>query len=131
MNIALMCIAILGALCIGLGIMVSMQRIKAKQGSGCPDDPKSPLHKAIRAHANTVEFAPALMVLIYILSQSQMAGWVLWSIILVTVSRIILVAGLIFPRTMSRPNPLRQIGATGTYVFGLALCVAVLLVAAG
>jgi len=131
MNIALMCIAILGALSIGLGIMVSLQRIKEKKGTGCPDDPKSQLHKVIRAHANTVEFAPALMVLIYILSQSQMAAWVLWSVILVTVCRIILVAGLILPRTMARPNPLRQIGAGGTYVFGLALCVAVLQLAAG
>ncbi|MBQ0759984.1 MAG: MAPEG family protein, partial [Zhongshania sp.] len=84
------------------------------------------LHKYIRAHANTIEFAPVLMVLMYILSQSQMAGWVLWSIILATVSRFVLVAGLIFPRTMARPNPLRQLGAAGTYIFGLALCIAVL-----
>ncbi len=84
-----------------------------------------------QAHANTIEFAPVLMVLMYILSQSQMAGWVLWSIILVTLCRFILVAGLIFPRTMSRPNPIRQIGAGGTYIFGLALCVAVLQLAAG
>ncbi|CAA0103946.1 Uncharacterised protein [Zhongshania aliphaticivorans] len=129
MNVALLCIGLLGALCIGMGIAVSMNRIRQKQGAGCPSDPKDQLHKYIRAHANTVEFAPVLMVLMYILSQSQMSAWVLWSIILVTVSRFVLVAGLIFPRTMSRPNPLRQIGAMGTYVFGLALCIAVLMLA--
>ncbi|RNL66460.1 MAPEG family protein [Zhongshania marina] len=126
MNIALLCIGLLGALCIVLGIAVSLNRMKQKQGSGCPSDPKDTLHKYIRAHANTIEFAPVLMVLMYILSQSQMASWVLWSIVLVTLSRFVLVAGLIFPRTMARPNPLRQIGAGGTYIFGLALCIAVL-----
>ncbi len=129
MNIALLCIGLLGSLCIALGIAVSVNRIKQKLGSGCPSDPKDTLHKYIRAHANTIEFAPALMVLMYILSQSQMASWVLWSIILATVSRFVLVAGLIFPRTMARPNPLRQIGAGGTYIFGLALCIAVLMLA--
>ncbi len=131
MNIAIMCIGLLGALCIVMGIAVTVQRIKKKQGSGCPTDPKDSLHKYIRAHANTIEFAPVLMVLMYILSQSQMAAWVLWSIILVTVCRFFLVAGLIFPSTMSHPNPIRQIGAGGTYIFGLALCVAVLQLAAG
>ncbi|MBU0538986.1 MAG: MAPEG family protein [Gammaproteobacteria bacterium] len=126
MNIALLCIALLATLCIALGIAVSLNRMKQKQGSGCPSDPKDTLHKYIRAHANTIEFAPVLMVLMYILSQSQMASWVLWSIILATVSRFVLVAGLIFPRTMARPNPLRQLGAAGTYIFGLALCIAVL-----
>ncbi|CAA0110374.1 MAPEG family protein [Zhongshania aliphaticivorans] len=129
MNIALLCIGLLGSLCIALGIAVSVNRIKQKLGSGCPSDPKDTLHKYIRAHANTIEFAPVLMVLMYILSQSQMASWVLWSIILATVSRFVLVAGLIFPRTMARPNPLRQIGAGGTYIFGLALCIAVLMLA--
>jgi hypothetical protein len=126
MNIALLCIGLLGALCIVLGIAVSLNRMKQKQGSGCPSDPKDTLHKYIRAHANTIEFAPVLMVLMYILSQSQMASWLLWSIVLVTLSRFVLVAGLIFPRTMARPNPLRQIGAGGTYIFGLALCIAML-----
>ncbi|MFT5887489.1 MAG: hypothetical protein ACI9BO_000295 [Zhongshania sp.] len=69
------------------------------------------------------------MVLMYILSQSQMSARVLATIVLATVSRFVLVAGLIFARTMSRPNPMRQLGAIGTYVFGLMLCIDVLLLA--
>jgi uncharacterized membrane protein YecN with MAPEG domain len=128
-SVALICISLLASLCIVLGIGVSVNRIKQKQGTGCPSDPKDSLHKFIRAHANTIEFAPLLMVLMYILSQSQMSAWVLATIVLATISRFVLVAGLIFPRTMSRPNPMRQLGAIGTYVFGLILCIDVLLLA--
>jgi len=37
-----------------------------------------------------------------------------------------IVAGLIFPKTMATPNPMRFIGALGTYDFGLALAIQVI-----
>ena len=47
MSTPLVCIAILGALCFVLGLNVSLARMRAGVGSGCPDDPKDPLHKAV------------------------------------------------------------------------------------
>ncbi|WP_372862880.1 MAPEG family protein [Spongiibacter sp.] len=125
MTIPMICIAILGALCFVLGLNVSAARTKAKLGSGCPSDPKDPLHKAIRAHANTAEYAPVLMILIYIASQAQMASWVLWTMVVATACRLLFVAGILLPRSMSRPNPMRFIGALGTYITGVMLAVAV------
>lgn len=127
MNIPMICIAVLALLCFVLGLNVSIARTKARRGSGCSDDPKDPLHKAIRAHANTAEYAPALMVLIYIASQAQMAPWVLWTMVAVTLCRVLFVVGILTTRSMARPNPMRFIGAVGTYIGGLSLATAVLL----
>jgi hypothetical protein len=34
--------------------------------------------------------------------------------------------GLVFPASMARPNVLRFVGALGTYLFGAALCIALI-----
>jgi hypothetical protein len=38
--------------------------------------------------------------------------------------RFLLVADFIISRSMAKPNPMRFIGAVGTYIFGLGLCFA-------
>lgn len=124
MNIPLFCIAALGFLTIALGFNVSIARGRTRIIIGQPNDPASQLFKAIRAHGNTTEYAPALMVLIYALNQRAIGGWVMWSIIGVTCSRYLIVVGLLLSKTLEKPNPLRALGALGTYVFGLALCFA-------
>ncbi len=124
MNTPQLCIALLGTLCIASGFGVSMARGKANRAIGHSTAPDDVLHKWVRAHGNTVEYAPVLMVLIYILSQSQMSLWVLWFMVLATLCRFLLVAGLVLPATMAKPNPIRFVGALGTYIFGLGLCVA-------
>jgi hypothetical protein len=48
--------------------------------------------------------------------------WALWCMGLVTLSRYMIAAGLILSPTLDRPHPLRFVGALGTYLFGLALC---------
>ena len=104
MNIALICIALLGFLVLGLGLNVVVFRGKTNTITGTINEPDNPLNKAIRAHGNTTEYAPILAVLIYVLAKI-----------------------LVFPATMAKPNPMRFIGALGTFVFGLALCVALVL----
>jgi len=47
--------------------------------------------------------------------------------ILATFFRYLIVAGIIFPKTMDTANPMRFIGALGTYLTGFGLCAAVLL----
>lgn len=127
MNIPLFCVAALGFLTIALGLKVSIERGRTRTLIGYPTDPANSLYKAVRAHGNTTEYAPVLMVLIYALSQHAMAGWVMWSIIGATCSRYLLAVGLLWSKTLEKPSPLRAIGALGTYIFGFVLCFALAL----
>ena len=74
-----------------------------------------------------VEYAPIIALLIYILSQSPQPGWVIWCMILITFFRFLFVAGIIFPKSMAQANPMRFLGALGTYLTGFGLCTAVIL----
>jgi len=90
-------------------------------------DPEDVLYKMTRAHGNTIEYAPVIALLIFVLSQSSQPDWVIWCMILVTFFRYLIVAGIIFPKSMAKPNPMRFVGALGTYLTGFALCIAVFL----
>jgi hypothetical protein len=82
------------------------------------------MYKMVRAHGNATEYAPMLAVLILLLGAREPSTWVLWTMWIVTVSRYLHAAGMIFSPTLAKPHPLRFIGALGTYLGGLALCVA-------
>jgi uncharacterized membrane protein YecN with MAPEG domain len=124
MAIALLCVALLGFLVFGLGFVVSMTRGKTKTAYGYTVDPADRLYKAIRAHGNTTEYAPMLAVLILTLGMVYPAPWVLWCMGLATLSRYLAVFGIAFSSTLAKPNPLRVIGAVGTYAAGVSLCLA-------
>jgi hypothetical protein len=53
--------------------------------------------------------------------------WILWCMGLVTLSRYIFVFGIVLPPSMAQPSKLRFIGSLGTYVFGIALCIGLLM----
>lgn len=131
MSIPLTCISLLAFLVIGLGFSVSSIRVKTGVVHGSTTDPEDPLYKMVRAHGNTIEYVPILALLIYILSQSTQAGWVMWLMILVTVSRYSFAIGMIFPRSLDKRNPMRLLGAMGTYIFGLGLCSVLLIQSLG
>jgi hypothetical protein len=125
MNTYYLCIGLLFLLLISLGMLVTVGRGKFNVLTGHSLEPEDTLNKWVRAHANTTEYVPALMVVIYILSLAPQAVWVDWFVMLVTLSRYLIALGIILPKTMSKPNPLRFAGALGTYVFGLGLCIAI------
>jgi uncharacterized membrane protein YecN with MAPEG domain len=127
MSIPLICVALLALLCIGLGFAVSLTRSGANTLYGSNIDPEDGLYKILRAHSNTTEYAPILALLIYILAQSQQPGWLIWCMVLATFFRYLFVVGIIVPTSMAKPNPLRFIGALGTYLTGFVLCGALLL----
>ena len=127
MPVSLICVALLGALVVGLGFGVSMARMKERRVYGYSDDPDNTLYHWIRAHGNATEYVPVLMVLIYVLGQMPVAAWVAWCMVLVTACRYLAALGLVLPRTMRKPNAMRFLGSLGTYVFGMVLCVALLL----
>lgn len=123
-SIALACTAVLGLLLFGLGLAVSIGRFRATTGSGCAEDPTNPLHKLVRAHGNTAEYAPFLAMLFLYNGAHEPSGAVLSLIVAATACRCLLVVGLLAWPTMSKPNPARFIGALGTYLCGAALSIA-------
>lgn len=125
--IAVICASALGLLLFGMGMAVSAVRGRSNTFIGHDTDPTGQLHKFVRAHANTAEYAPYLAVIILFLGARNPAPWVVGTMIAVTVFRYLLVAGMVLPATMAKPNPLRFIGAAGTYVAGVALCIAMVL----
>ncbi len=128
MDVALVCIGLLGLLVLGLGFAVSMTRGRTGTAAGYPPDPSHPLHKLVRAHGNTTEYAPILAVLIWV-AATDAAGWVLWCMGIATACRYLLAAGIVLSETLEKPHPLRFVGALGTYLAGFGLCASVLLAA--
>ena len=124
--IALVCVSALGLLLFGLGACVSGLRFRSKRLSSHAVEPDSLLHRVVRAHGNSAEFIPLLAVLILYLGAGRPPAWVMACAVGATLSRFLLVAGLVFPASMAKPNALRFIGALGTYCFGAALCIALL-----
>lgn len=127
MVIAVVCTALLGALLFGLGMAVSLMRGKHKQLAGYPTDPTHALHKLVRAHGNTAEYAPFLAALFLYLGAHGSASWVAYLIGAATFCRLLVVVGILLSDTLERPHPLRFLGALGTYLAGLGLCVALVI----
>lgn len=127
---ALLCTAILGLLVFLLGLAISALRFRENRLTGFSDAPTDLLHKLVRAHGNTTEYAPFLAVLFLYLGAHQPPGWVIALIVAATVFRVLLVVGLVAWPRIDRPNPLRFVGALGTYLAGAGLCVASLMAAA-
>lgn len=127
MNVAIVCAALLGLLLFGLGLAVSLTRARTATGAGSSQDPTDPLYKMVRAHGNTAEFAPMLAVLILFLGSTEPASWIIWTMVIVTVARYLIVVGILASPTLNEPHPLRFAGALLTYLGGVVLSVAMLL----
>lgn len=127
MSTALTCIALLGFLLFGLGFAVSLKRGGTNTLIGNAPDPADPLHKLVRAHGNTAEFAPLLAVLMLAVALNDPAPWTLWCMGIATAARYLLALGLLVSPTLVKPHPLRFIGAATTYLTGIALSAALLL----
>ena len=120
--IALTCTVILGILVFGLGFAVSGWRFARRRLSGAPEDPGDLLHRLVRAHGNATEYAPFLAILSLYLGARGPGAWTLALIVGATGARVVHAVGLLAWPTMARPNPLRFLGAIGTYLCGLGLC---------
>jgi uncharacterized protein len=128
MMVAAICTALLGLLVFGLGLAVSMTRGTSRVNFGYRADPTDRLYKIVRAHGNTAEYAPMLAVLMLLIGSREPAPWMLWTMAAVTLCRYLIVAGLLLCPSLDRPHPLRFLCALGTYVGGLVLCAAAVIV---
>ena len=126
MTIATICIALLALLLFGLGLTVSLNRGSTQRVIGHSDDPTDRLHKLCRAHGNAAEYVPILALLIYVLGARGPAPWLAWTFVAATAFRYLHAAGMILPATLATPNPMRFVGALGTYVTGFVLAIALL-----
>src|SRR6266849_9346079 len=116
MNVAVVCIAELGLLVFGLGLGVSLLRGSTGTNIGYKPDPTDRLYKMVRAHANAAEYGPMLAVLMLVLGSRQPGSWMLVTFVIATLCRYLHAAGMIMSSSLERPQPLRFIGALGTYV---------------
>ena len=126
MNVAIVCTALLGLLLFGLSLNVSLQRRQNPRSIGHESSPADPLHRAVRAHANTAEYAPFFAVLFLWYATRPAPTWILATIVLATVARFALAGALLFGPSLNRPNPARLFGALFTYICGLALAAGLL-----
>jgi uncharacterized membrane protein YecN with MAPEG domain len=129
MTLAIVCTALLGLLVFGLGLLVSLARRGTRTSIGHSEDPTDVLHKRVRAHANAAEYAPMIAVLTLLIAARDPAPWMVWTFVAATVCRYLHAIGMLASPTLDAPHPLRFVGALGTYVTGLALVAATLLVA--
>jgi uncharacterized membrane protein YecN with MAPEG domain len=89
METAIICTALLGLLLFGLGLGVSLTRGSTNTVSGYNTDPTDRLYKIIRAHGNTTEYAPMLAVLMLFVGARNPATWIIWTMWLVTLCRLL------------------------------------------
>lgn len=125
-SIVLYCTAALGALLFLLGLAVSILRFRTGIGHGGAPERNALLNRVIRAHANTAEFAPFLAVLFLYFGWKGPSPLDLALVIAASVSRFLIVIGLVVWPSLSRPNPARFAGALGTYLSGAGLCLAMI-----
>jgi uncharacterized membrane protein YecN with MAPEG domain len=116
------CIALLGILLFLLGANVTRHRtIRGNTGNQMPTDPADRMFIAQRAHGNAAEYVPTLIVLILVCARLSDGWWVQALAIAAVVSRSLHAVGLLTSRTMATHGPVRDIGAMGTYLTGIAL----------
>ncbi|WP_427884995.1 MAPEG family protein [Kribbella sp. GL6] len=125
-TITVICIALLGILLFLLGANVTRNRALRGAGNQLPTDPADPLLIAVRAHGNAAEYIPTMIVLLLVCSTLS-HSWVIDALAIAAVFvRFTHALGMLRSRTLASHGPLRDIGAMGTYLVGLALGVTVL-----
>ena len=130
-TVAVVCTGVLAAMVFVLGFNVSRMRgVTAKTGgSQMPTDPASPLLIAQRAHGNAIEYVPTLIALFLLLGALADAWWVIALVVGATVARLFHAVGMLTTETLAAESHVRLAGAMGTYVFGVLLAGAAVVVA--
>ena len=125
MTTAIICTSVLGALLFVLGANVT--RIRALRGktggSQAPSDPADALFKAVRAHGNASEYVPTLAVLILLVGWRSPGAWATVLAVGATSARVVHAVAMLRAPTLDMRYLPREVGAEGTYLFGLALAV--------
>ncbi|WP_371407450.1 MAPEG family protein [Kribbella sp. NBC_00662] len=125
-TITIVCIALLGILLFLLGANVTRNRALRGAGNQLPTDPTDRLMIAVRAHGNAAEYIPTMIVLLLVCSVLS-DSWVVDLLAIAAVFvRYVHAIGMLTSRSLATHGPLRDVGAMGTYLVGLALGVTAL-----
>ena len=127
MNAYLLCSAILVIVYFLLANNVSRVRVSSKVGFGAGDEPAGALNRAIRAHGNSAEYTPIFLVLFLYFLSTGASGWITWTVVAVTVCRVLHPIAIFMAPDLNGVYPPRFVAAVGTYLGGLALGVALLM----
>jgi uncharacterized protein len=125
-TITIVCLALLGILLFLLGANVTRQRALRGAGNQAPTDPTDPLLIAIRAHGNAAEYIPTMLVLLLVCSALTDSPVVDVLAVGCLAVRLAHAVSMLTSGSLAHHGPLRNIGALGTYLFGVALGVTVL-----
>jgi uncharacterized protein len=123
-TLQILCLALLGLLVFVLGANVTRHRaIRGNTGNQMPSDPADRMFIAQRAHGNATEYVPMLAVLILVCATLSDGWWVDALAIAAVVSRYLHAIGMLTSTTLASHGPVRDAGAMGTYLTGIALAV--------
>ena len=112
----------MGILLVVLGANVTRHRaIRGDTGNQMPTDPADRMFIAQRAHGNASEYIPTLAVLIVVCAVLTDGWWLNALAIAALSARLLHAVGMLTSKTLASHGPMRDIGATATYVSGLAL----------
>ncbi len=129
-TLQIVCVALLGLMLFLLGANVTRHRIiRADTGNQMPTDPADRMFIAIRAHGNAAEYVPTLCVLLLVCGTVSDGWWVDVLAVAAVFVRLSHAVGMLTTKSMASHGPLRDVGALGTYVTGIALAVTAVVVA--
>lgn len=121
-NITVISIALMGILIFVLGANVTRHRaIRGATGDQQPTDPADRMYIAQRAHGNASEYVPTLIALLIVCSVLTDGWWLDALSIAAVAARYLHAVGMLTAPTLADHGPVRDIGAMGTYVAGIAL----------
>jgi uncharacterized membrane protein YecN with MAPEG domain len=123
-TLQIVCLALLGLLVFVLGANVTRHRaIRGATGNQQPTDPADRMYIAQRAHGNATEYVPTLAVLILVCATLSDGWWVDVLAVASVVARYLHAYGMLTSKTLASHGPVRDAGAMGTYLTGIALAV--------
>jgi hypothetical protein len=125
-TITVVCIALLGILLFLLGANVTRNRALRGAANQLPTDPTDRLLIAVRAHGNAAEYIPTMIVLLLVCSMLSHSRVIDVLAIAAVFVRFTHALGMLRSPSLATHGPLRDIGAMGTYLVGVALGVTVL-----
>jgi uncharacterized protein len=128
-TVTVICCALLGILLFLLGANVTRLRAGRGTKSQMPTDPSDSLLIAQRAHGNAAEYVPTLIVLLLVCAVLSDGWWVAALAIAALVARTVHAVGMLTSATLAEHGPLRDAGAVGTYLTGVAIGVTAIVAA--
>ena len=121
-TVTVTCIALMGILLFVLGANVTRHRAqRGATGNQMPTDPADRMLIAQRAHGNAAEYVPTLIVLLLVCDALSDGWWVPALAVVAVAARYVHALGLLTSKTLATHGPLRDLGASGTYLVGIAL----------